>query len=86
MPGHYVQGLPGREEREEGRGSSITVAVSALFIPTMGTWSTAIPNGVASEVVMLAVLLPATPNADALSAGFHETLLKPEILVDRLEV
>ena len=26
------------------------------------------------------------PNAEALSAGFHETLLRPEILVDRLEV
>ena len=41
----------------------------------------------ASEVVMVAVLLPARPNAEALSAGFHETLLRPEILVvDRLEV
>ena len=73
-------------EREEGQGIEHHGCGLTLFIPTMGTWSTRNPNGVASEVVMLAVLLPATPNADALSAGFHETLLKPEILVDRLEV
>ena len=73
-------------ETSEGRGSSKTVAVSALSIPTKGTWSTATPKGIASDVVMLAVLLPALPIADSFSAGFHEILLSPEIFVERVEL